>query len=88
MASLPEVSERGKGRHQGGSGERTRRQFSLGAEALERLAVVQKRTGAASRSEVIRNALRVYDFLSEEDAKGHRVLIEQDDKSFIQLKIL
>lgn len=67
---------------------RARRQFSLGEDALRRLADLQQRTGAASQSEVIRNALRVYDFLSEEESRGHRVLIEQDDKTFVQLKIL
>ncbi len=65
-----------------------RRQFSLGEDAIARLDAVRARTGAASRSEVIRQALKVYDFLSAEEAKGGRILIEQPDGRIIQIKIL
>ena len=68
-------------------GRPERRQFSLGQDSLKRLAAVQERTGATSQSEVIRNALRVYDYLSEQEAQGRTILIEQDDRS-VQLKLL
>ncbi len=67
---------------------RGRRQFSLGEDAIARLDTVRARTGAASRSEVIRQALKVYDFLTNEETKGHRVLIQQADGTLVQLKIL
>lgn len=65
-----------------------RRQFSMGQDSINRLALLQGRTEATSHSEVIRNALRTYQYLVEEEAAGHRVLVEQDDGTFVRLKML
>lgn len=65
-----------------------RRQFSLGPDAVARLAALEARTGATSQSEVIRHALRVYEYLSAEEAEGHRILVDQGGGNMVQLKIL
>lgn len=65
-----------------------RRQFSMGRDSIERLEKLRESTGATSHSEVIRNALRTYQYLTEEEAAGHRVLVEQADGTFVRLKML
>jgi len=65
-----------------------RRQFSMGRESIERLDSLREMTDAASQSEVIRNALRTYQYLTQEEAAGSRILIEQKDGSYVRLKIL
>ena len=65
-----------------------RRQFSMGRDSIDRLDALRDMTGATSQSEVIRSALRTYQYLTEEDAAGHRILIEQDDGSYVRLKML
>lgn len=65
-----------------------RRQFSMGRDSIERLEKLRDMTGATSHSEVVRSALRTYQFLVEEENAGHRVLVEQGDGAFVRLKML
>ena len=48
----------------------TRVQLELPPQAMERLQRLKERTEAASYAEVIRNALRVFEALVDEHAKG------------------
>ena len=65
-----------------------RKQFSLGQDSVQRLAALKEETHAGSASEVIRNALRVYDYLVQEEKKGHALLVDQGNERYVQLKIL
>ncbi len=51
----------------------------MAARSMERLRVLKDRTEAASYAEVVRNALRFYEFLVEEAEKGNEVVIEHKD---------
>lgn len=46
--------------------QKERVQFDFSPEALQRLDDMKAQTGAATRAEVVRNALRVYDWLVSE----------------------
>lgn len=59
----------------------TRVQFEMAPRSMERLRVLKDRTEAASYAEVVRNALRFYEFLVEEAEKGNEVVIEPKDGS-------
>ena len=49
-------------------------------EQLERLV---QRANAETRTEVIRNALRIYDFLLELEEKGGQALIKRDGETML-----
>ena len=84
----PPTSAKKQTESTGKGGKVERRQFSMGRDSIERLEALREMTGATSHSEVIRNALRTYQYLTEEEAAGHRVLVEQEDGSFVHLKML
>ncbi len=46
--------------------QKERVQFDFAPEALQRLDDIKERTGAATRAEVVRNALKVYEWLVNE----------------------
>ena len=51
--------------------QKERVQFDFSYEALQRLDGVKAKTGATTRAEVVRNALRLYEWLVDEvDAEG------------------
>jgi metal-responsive CopG/Arc/MetJ family transcriptional regulator len=51
--------------------QKERVQFDFSREALRRLDDVKEKTGATTRAEVVRNALRLYEWLvNEVDAEG------------------
>ncbi len=55
--------------------EKTRLQFDFSEDAIGRLDQLVKDTDSASRAEVIRNALRVYEYLVNQKREGYEVNI-------------
>ena len=53
-----------------GGTKRHRLQLDFTAEAFERLMRIRRRSEAATNAEVVRNALRLYDWLLEQRSKG------------------
>ena len=61
--------------------ETTRVQFEMPSKSMERLRMLKDRTEATSYAEVVRNALRYYEFLVAEAEKGNEVVVEYKDGS-------
>ena len=70
-------------------GERatTRVQLEMPPQAMERLQKLKDSTEAASYAEVIRNALRLFEALAEEHAKGSEFSLKRADGETVQYKI-
>ncbi len=77
------------GETEGDAGERatTRVQLEMPPQAMERLQTLKDRTEAASYAEVIRNALRLYEALVEEHAKGAEFSLKRPDGEILQYRI-
>jgi hypothetical protein len=56
-----------------GKGESKRIQFEFSADALERIENLKQRTRARSYAELIRDALRAYEWMVDEKEAGHEV---------------
>ncbi|HVU19331.1 MAG TPA: ribbon-helix-helix protein, CopG family [Rhizomicrobium sp.] len=82
-------SRHGRGEAPPESGERstTRVQLELPPQAMERLTRLKEKTEAASYAEVIRNALRVFEALSEEHEKGSEFLLKRGDGQTVAYRI-
>ena len=80
---------RGEPPVEGETGERatTRVQLEMPPQAMERLQKLKDRTEAASYAEVIRNALRLFEALVEEHAKGSEFSLKRADGEIVQYKI-
>jgi hypothetical protein len=65
----------------------TRVQLEMPPQAMERLQKLKDRTEAASYAEVIRNALRLFEALVEEHAKGSEFSLKRADGEIVQYKI-
>lgn len=61
--------------------ETTRVQLELPPRSMDRLRSLKDKTEAASYAEVLRNALRFYEFLVEEAESGNVVVTEAKDGS-------
>jgi Arc/MetJ-type ribon-helix-helix transcriptional regulator len=71
------------------TGERatTRVQLEMPPQAMERLQKLKDSTEAASYAEVIRNALRLFEALADEHAKGSEFSLKRADGEIVQYKI-
>jgi Arc/MetJ-type ribon-helix-helix transcriptional regulator len=71
------------------NGERTttRVQLEMPPQAMERLQKLKERTEAASYAEVIRNALRLFEALVDEHAKGAEFSLKRQDGETVAYKI-
>jgi len=78
---VPVRGERGPER------ETTRVQLEMPPQAMERLTRLKEKTEAASYAEVIRNALRVFEALSEEHEKGSEFSLKRSDGQTVAYKI-
>ena len=58
---------------------KTRVQLDLSPTAVERLNALKAKTEAASYTEVVKNALRIYEALIEETEAGKQFLIRDKD---------
>lgn len=52
---------------------KTRVQFDFSEEALDRVDKLRDITDASSRVEVIRNSLRVYDYMVKKQREGYKI---------------
>jgi hypothetical protein len=71
--------------------QKERVQFDFSPEALQRLDEIKEKTGAASRAETVRNALRLYEwFVSEADPEGTIKVYDRDNEltSVFKAKLL
>ena len=77
------------GREEEVAGERstTRVQLEMPPQAMERLQRLKEKTEAASYAEVIRNALRLFEALVEEHAKGAEFALKQPSGETVAYKI-
>jgi Arc/MetJ-type ribon-helix-helix transcriptional regulator len=65
----------------------SRIQLTLPPQSVGRLEALRKMTEAASSSEVIRNAIRVYEGLVKEVHNGSTILIKESDGTLSQIRI-
>ncbi len=65
------------------SSSKTRVQFDFTPDALQRLDEIKESTGAATRAETIRNALRLYEWFVKEAEPDSIVKIENSDRQVI-----
>jgi len=63
-----------------GDKEYKRLQFEFSQDAVERLNNLKKDTEASSKTEVIRNSLRVYEYITSMINKGYRLEFRKDKK--------
>ncbi len=55
-------------------------QFDFSEEMLQKLDDIMKKTGAATRAEAVRNALRVYDWFIDTDPDDHIKVIGENNE--------
>jgi hypothetical protein len=55
-------------------------QFEFPPEAVDRLERIKHDTSAGSYAEVVRNALRVYEWIREVQSKGYDIGVVKDDQ--------
>jgi hypothetical protein len=63
-----------------GNKEYKRLQFEFSQDAVERLSNLKKDTEASSKTEVIRNSLRVYEYITSMINEGYRLEFKKDNK--------
>ncbi len=59
--------------------KRRRLQIDFAPEAHERLVRIRERSEAATNAEVVRNALRLYDWFLEQRARNSRIQLVEGD---------
>lgn len=67
--------------------ERVRVQFDMSPAAVERLDALAADTGAATRAEVVRRALALYDRLLKMETDGAEVRIRRSDGESVILPV-
>jgi hypothetical protein len=60
-------------------GDSKRIQFEFSANALDRLNRMKEQTGASSYAELVRDALRVYEWVLEQEKGGYDIGLVKDD---------
>jgi hypothetical protein len=68
--------------------EPKRIQFEFSRDAVERLDKVKRETNASSYAELVRNALRVYEWVIETERKGFEIGVVKDDGLLKVVKFL
>lgn len=58
-----------------------RLQFDFSRKAVERLDELKVVTGSGSRAEIIRNALRVYEYLVEMKEEGYKIQLGKNQET-------
>jgi hypothetical protein len=61
-----------------GTSERQRLQLDFSSEAFERLAHIRELAGARNNAEVVRNALRVFEWFLEQKRANHKIQVVTD----------
>lgn len=67
---------------------RHRLQFEFSADTYERLAHMKGKAGAASFAELVRDALRVYEWLLDQEKEGYDLALVKDGKLVKGVKFL
>jgi hypothetical protein len=62
-------------------------QMDLTDQSFERLKMLKERVDAASSSEVMKEALRLYDYLVDMDIRGARFFIEEQGRKQVEVKL-
>jgi hypothetical protein len=60
---------------------RLRVQLDFSEDAFNRLEEIQQETGVASKADVIREAIRVYEWLAEQSKTGRFIEVQEQDGS-------
>ncbi len=60
--------------------QKERVQFDFSEDMLKKLDYIVEKTGAATRAEAVRNALRVYNWFIENDPDDHIKVIGENDE--------
>jgi len=69
--------------------EKARRiQFEFSPEAYERLDEVKQATDAQSYAEVVRNALRVYDWMIKQQNKGYTIALSKEGEPLREVEFV
>ena len=64
-----------------------RKNISLGDKAVERLEALQNRVDAGSASEIIREAIRLYEYFVDESEQGAEFYVKKPNEDLIKLKV-
>ena len=67
---------------------RHRLQFEFSADVYERLATMKDKAGAVSFAELVRDALRVYEWLLDQEKEGYDLALVKDGKLVKAVKLL
>ena len=62
-----------------------RLQFDFSENAIKRIKKIAKITDSRSNAEVVRNALKVYEFMAERMNEGYNIELEKDGKRLIMM---
>ncbi len=63
-------------------------QFQFSPEAYARLQALQKRVDASSYAELVRNALRIYEWILDQEDEGNSFALVKDDEVVKQIKFV
>lgn len=63
-------------------------QFEFSPEAHNRLNALKNQTNAASYAELVRNALRVYEWVLEQENEGNAIGVFRDGKPLKEVKFV
>ncbi len=58
----------------------TRLQFDVTPEALEKLEELKKKAGATTRADLVRNALRLYEWFLSQKSDGNEILVRKGEE--------
>ncbi len=63
-----------------------RLQFDFSQEAIDRLDELKERSGATTRAEAVRNALRAYEWIVNELAPDYIITVTQGEKEITKFR--
>ena len=68
--------------------ERHRLQFEFSSDAYQRLQRIKDETHASSFAELIRNSLRLYEWIMQQEREGYGFGLVKDDKLVKEVKLV
>lgn len=68
--------------------ETRRIQFEFSPEAYERLQQIKAETGAQSYAELVRNALRLYEWVIQQERDGYKIGVTKENKLVREVEFL
>ena len=70
------------------TGKKKRIQFEFSPEAFNRLEDVKRQVGASTYASLVRDALRVYEYLAKKQAEGYEVAFRKDGEPLTVVEFL